>query len=469
MKATLQLAVSQHLTLTPQLQQAIRLLQLSTQDLNQEIQQALESNPMLEISSNDHNITIVKKGDVPALEKIIAADASFHQNYASAPSKRSLHNQGSVNYENFISEERTLQDYLRWQLDLTPMSDTDYTIALTIIDAVNDDGFLTQSPDNILQGLLALNMCIELDEIEAVRHRLMRFDPLGVASLSLSECLLTQLLQLPDDTPARNHAQKILKTDITLLAQHNYRLLMRKYGIKEEELNAAIKLIQTLNPKPGNTIQPSKTEYVTPDVLVSKKDGQWVVRLNHDALPKLSINNHYASMIQRANNSSDNNFLKNNLQEARWFLKSIQSRQDTLLKVARCIIERQHGFLEKGEEAMQPLILNDIAEILGMHESTVSRVTTNKYIHTPRGVYELKYFFSSHLTTRTGGECSSTAIRALLKKLIANENQCKPLSDNKLSQILKEQGINVARRTIAKYREALGIAPSNERKVLPDK
>lgn len=464
MKASLQLNLGQQLTLTPQLQQAIRLLQLSTQDLNQEIQQALEANPMLEVSSNDHDITIVKKTDVIAADKSNAPDTMFHQHYASASYKGG--NSGEFNYEHFIGSEETLHDHLLWQLDLTPMTETDQIIAFSIIESVDDRGFLTQSIENIYKTICNELPEIEFDEFEAVRHRIMRFEPLGVCSENLSECLQVQAMAIDDAVPGKKLAIELLVNDIELLAQHNYRKILKKYKIKEQNLQEALQLIQKLDPKPGHQIVGPKVEYVTPDVIVTKEQGQWVVTLNKDSLPKLSINNHYASMVKRANNSSDNVFLKNNLQEARWFLKSIQSRQETLLKVACMIVEQQQNFLENGEEAMKPLILNDIAEKLDMHESTISRVTTQKYIHTPRGVYELKYFFSSHLSTDAGGECSSTAIRAVIKKLIANENLQKPLSDSRIALILKDRGIKVARRTIAKYREAMGIPPSNERKSL---
>lgn len=464
MKVSLQLNMSQQLTLTPQLQQAIRLLQLSTLDLNQEIQQALESNPMLEVKSKDHDITINNKEASLAQEKSKTPEASFHEHYASANNKPSR--QGDINYEQFIGSEINLQDHLLWQLELTPMTEVDQAMAIAIIEAVNDDGFLTQPVEIIFESVQKLIPDIEFDEFEAVRHRLLRFDPLGACSTSLSECLLIQVAALSDATQYKKLAMDVIAKDIQLLAQHNYRQLQKNYRIKEEELTQILKLIQSLNPRPGHAIQVPKPEYVTPDVLVTKEGEKWVVQLNGDSLPKLSINSYYAGMIQRANTSTDNTFLKNNLQEAKWFLKSIQSRQETLLKVACTIVEMQQHFFENGEESMKPLILNDIAEKLGMHESTISRVTTQKFMHTPRGVFELKYFFSSHLSTQTGGECSSTAIRAVIKKLIANENLKKPLSDSKIALILKDKGINVARRTIAKYREAMGIPPSNERKSL---
>lgn len=463
MKASLQLNLSQQLTLTPQLQQAIRLLQLSTLDLNQEIQQILESNPMLEILDDNHDITVQKKSDVQK-EAQVTTDSNFDDNYAYQTVKK--RSSEDINFENFHSSKLTLHDHLLWQLDLSPMSETDMAIAIAIIDAVNDDGFLTQTSEELLHSIQRNEPNIELDEVEAVRHRIMRFDPIGVASHNLKESLLIQLDELPSDTPHLKKAKIVIDQDLELLGLHNYRQIIKNQQITEGELRYIVELIQSLNPRPGGLIESTNTEYVIPDVIVTKEKNTWRVRLNGDSIPKLSINGQYASLIQRANNSSDNTFLKNNLQEARWFLKSLQSRQDTLLKVATCIVEHQKDFLENGDESMKPLILNDVAKRLDMHESTISRVTTQKFIHTPRGVYELKYFFSSHVSTQTGGECSSTAIRAVIKKLIASENPQKPLSDNKITQILKDQGINVARRTIAKYREAMHIPPSNERKSL---
>lgn len=464
MKASIQLNMGQQLTLTPQLQQAIRLLQLSTQDLNLEIQEALEANPMLEVSSNDHNITLNKKNDVLPDDNHATPEASFHEHYSSSSNRKSTYS--DINYEQFIGSKVNLHDHLLWQLDLTPMTEIDKAIAFSIIESVNDEGFISQTPLELLLSIQTTLPEIELDELEAVRHRLMRFDPLGVCSEDLSECLLTQLSSLPNATSYRKIAMEIVSKDIKLLGQHNYRQLIKKYHINKDELQKVIELIQTLDPTPGSKIESSKPEYISPDVTVKKVNDVWFVKLNRGAVPKLAINGHYASMIQRADNSVDNTFLKNNLQEARWFLKSIQSRQDTLLKVTCMIVEMQQDFLENGDESMKPLILNDIAEKLGMHESTISRVTTQKYIHTPRGVFELKYFFSSHLSTKTGGECSSTAIKAVIKKLIASENLNKPLSDSRIALILKDKGVNVARRTIAKYRESLGISPSNERKML---
>lgn len=461
MKPSLQLNVSQHLALTPQLQQAIRLLQLSTLDLQREIEQAVESNPMLESTppeEKDENRVNTKQNQDEF------ADFQWSQLYSNQ-TKRTNFDDIDFNYENLHSTTTNLHDHLRWQLDLTPMSDIDRVIAESIIDATNDDGFLTQSLEELHASLTSESHPLDLEEIEAVRHRLQLFDPVGCASYNLAETLFVQLCQLAPNIHV-NLAKRIIQNDIELLGQHNYRQLIKNHQTNEASLDKSLQIIQQLNPKPGNLIHQAVTEYIIPDIIVKKIEGTWQVMLNQNTLPRLSINSQYASLIQRADNSADNQFLKNNLQEARWFLKSIQSRQETLLKVARCVVEYQQDFLEHGDEAMKPLILNNVALALDMHESTISRVTTQKYMHTPRGVFELKYFFSSHVATVGGGECSSTAIRAVIKKLIASENRKKPLSDSKIALVIGEQGIQVARRTVAKYREAMGIAPSNERKTI---
>jgi len=300
----------------------------------------------------------------------------------------------------------------------------------------------------------------------AVLHRLQQFEPAGVCTRNLQECLQVQLNQLPPGTPWLEQAKLVIGRHINQLASSDFKQIQRRMRLSEGELRQVLSLIQSLDPNPGQTAVPDEVEYIVPDVFVNKRNGRWVVELNPDIAPKLRINNDYASLIKRADSSADNTFLRDNLQEARWFLKSLQSRNETLMKVASKIVEHQRNFLEYGEEAMKPLVLHDIAELVEMHESTISRVTTNKYMHTPRGIFELKYFFSSHVATTAGGECSSTAIRALIRKLVAAENPRKPLSDSKITQLLEEQGIQVARRTIAKYRDTLFIPPSNERKRL---
>ena len=495
MKPSLELKIGQQLTMTPQLQQAIRLLQLSTLDLQQEIQQALESNPMLEQEElqaantdsatqdalSDAGLTDLNesaKAEKPdetretqddwaeSIPTDLPMDSGWDDVYQAAPSSSSAPAEGiSDDFTARTSSSETLQDHLEWQLNLTPMSDTDRMIAMAIIEGIDDNGYLTVTLDDILEGL-APEQDIEMDEIEMVLNRIQHFDPVGVACRDLRECLLIQLRQLPEATDDVMNAHRIIERYIELLGTRDYVSLMRRTRLKEPQVKAALDIIQSLNPRPGAQLQQSEAEYVIPDVLVRKRKGQWVVDLNPDTSPRLRINDGYASLIRRADSSDDNTYLKNHLQEARWFIKSLQSRNETLLKVASRIVEYQRGFLDYGEEAMKPLVLHDIAEAVDMHESTISRVTTQKFMHTPRGIFELKYFFSSHVSTTSGGECSSTAIRALIKKLVAQENPKKPLSDSKIAVSLEEQGIKVARRTIAKYREALMIPPSNERKRL---
>lgn len=462
MKQSLQLSIGQHITLTPQLQQAIKLLQLSTVDLQQEIQLIVESNPMLEIIPHEDKEDAPMENQLPRDE---FNDIQWSQLY-NLNNKSTHFDEFDYNFDNLYCTTSNLQDHLHWQLALSPMSDIDRVIATAIIDATNDDGFLTLSAQDLHHSLHSDEYPIEFAEIEAVRHKIQLFDPVGCASEHLAETLLIQLSQLSLAPKLMTVVKKIISEDMVLLAQHNYKMLMKNHQLNEKNIDEILQIIQRLNPKPGNVINQDIAEYIIPDVTVKKVNDEWKVLLNHSTLPQLSINNQYAALIQRADNSNDNQFLKNNLQEARWFLKSIQSRQETLLKVATCIIDYQKGFLEFGDEAMKPLVLNDVATALDLHESTVSRVTTQKFMHTPRGVFELKYFFSSHVNTDNGGECSSTAIRAVIKKLISAENREKPLSDNKIADLIAEQGIQVARRTVAKYREALGIAPSNERKIL---
>lgn len=503
MKQALHLKIGQQLTMTPQLQQAIRLLQLSTLDLQQEIQEALESNPMLDVSEDDNasetatneqdnNLETHQSAAVDDLEnkpsaeqdfddspsaednwnesipEELSTDSNWEDTYQS--SSPTLSKEDLDSFESNDTAEETLQDHLHWQLNLTPMSDLDRLIATNIIDGINPDGYLTVTLEEIHEHFLEQdsedNEEVELDEIEAVLHRIQQFDPAGIACRDLSECLAIQLRQLPPDTPWRVEAIKVVNQYIKLLGTHDYRQLMRKTRLKEPQLQQVIQLIQSLNPKPGASISQTAAEYVIPDVIVTKQRGVWTVNLNPEVSPKLRINSGYAGLVKRADNSSDNTYLKNHLQEARWFIKSLQSRNETLLKVSNEIVKRQSGFLDHGEEGMKPMVLHDIAEAVEMHESTISRVTTQKFMHTPRGIFELKYFFSSHVSTATGGAASSTAIRALIKKMVAAENTAKPLSDNKIAQFLDEQGFKVARRTIAKYREAMGIPPSNERKRL---
>uniref|UniRef100_UPI002B492FCD RNA polymerase factor sigma-54 n=1 Tax=Aeromonas hydrophila TaxID=644 RepID=UPI002B492FCD len=359
-----------------------------------------------------------------------------------------------------------LQDYLLWQMRLTPFSDVDAAIALAIIDAIDESGYLTVSLEDIQTAVSSEDVEVELDEVEAVLKRVQHFDPVGIAARSVQECLLIQLGQYSPDLPWLNEAKEVILEHMDLLGNRDYRTLARKTRLKESDLKEVLDLIQQLEPRPGNGVIQSESQYVIPDVSVVKKGNKWVVELNPDSAPRIRVNETYAAMARQARTSQDTQFIRSHLQEAKWFIKSLESRNDTLLKVASCIVEQQQGFFEYGEEAMKPMVLNDIAEAVEMHESTISRVTTQKYMHTPRGIFELKFFFSSHVNTEGGGECSSTAIRALIKKLVTAENPAKPLSDSKIADLLAEQGIMVARRTIAKYRESLLIPPSNQRKRL---
>ncbi len=507
MKPSLQLKLGQQLAMTPQLQQAIRLLQLSTLDLQQEIQEALESNPLLDVDEGqDENVgeqgadttpesnqteTDTSSADISAestasdnepstdmtaepvtpdssevIEKSeigddLEIDASWDDVYSANTGNTGI----ALDDDMPIYQGETtqsLQDYLLWQLDLTPFSETDRTIATAIVDAVDNYGYLTLSSEEILESVD--NEEVELDEVEAVLKRIQQFDPLGVASRNLQECLLLQLATFPENTPWLSEAKMILENYIDQLGNRDYKQITKESKLKEAELREVMLLIQQLDPRPGSSITPDETEYVIPDVSVFKDRGKWVVAINPDSVPRLRVNQHYASLGK--GNSADSQFIRTNLQEAKWLIKSLESRNETLLKVARCIVEHQQDFFEYGEEAMKPMVLNDIALAVDMHESTISRVTTQKFMHTPRGIFELKYFFSSHVSTDNGGECSSTAIRALIKKLVAAENTAKPLSDSKIAALLADQGIQVARRTIAKYRESLGIAPSSQRKRL---
>jgi RNA polymerase sigma-54 factor len=514
MKQSLQLRIGQSLTMTPQLQQAIKLLQLSSLELHLEVQQALDSNMMLELAEDgdemresidavnehderstataefevaqreeyeasgtaelDHGAVEVLEpsataevGETHDIPEDLAVDSVWEDLYDAAAPAGSPPPGEDGDFEVQRSAQPTLQEHLRWQLNLMPLSAIDQAIAAAIVDGVTSDGYLGQPLEDIQQAVSAeLGASIELADVEVALRLVQSLDPLGVAARDLRECLLLQLSQAPAATPCLSEAIALVSEHLKLLGAKDYNQLMRRLKLSREQLQAVVALIQSLNPRPGAHLTPPEVEYVVADVYVRRSRGTWQVELNPDAVPSLRINKRYASMIRRADNSNDNNSLRTHLQEARWFIKSLQSRSETLLKVATAIVERQRDFLEQGEEAMKPLVLHDIAEVLGLHESTISRVTTRKYMHTPRGIFELKYFFSSHVGTSAGGEASSTAIRAHIRKLIAAEEGRKPLSDNQLADLLEAQGYNVARRTVAKYREAMNIPPSNERKRL---
>jgi RNA polymerase sigma-54 factor len=479
MKHSLNLKLGQHLSMTPQLQQAIRLLQMSTLDLQQEIQQALETNMMLEVDEEDTSFqslevvaekktenadTQTSEGSQTDIPDDLPIDSSWDDVYEEDFEASSSPSNDTIEFETQRGNVSTLLDHLTWQLELTPFSERDHDIALSIIDSINDEGYLLSGIEDIFQGLQDQIDDLELDEVVAVLHRVQNFDPSGIAACDLQDCLRIQLSQLPEHTPYRKEALVVVTSHLELLANHNRAALMRELGVPSEHLDKIVALIRTLDPKPGLQIQQSESEYVIPDVYVSKRNNTWHVNLNPEVAPKLRINSEYSALIRKSDDSKDNQCMKEHYQEAKWFIKSLQGRNDTLLRVARSIVARQTEFLEHGPIAMKPMVLKVIAEELELHESTISRVTTQKYMHTPNGIVEFKYFFSSHVSTEEGGECSSTAIRAFIKELVVNENPAKPLSDSKIADLLNEKGINVARRTIAKYREAMFIASSSERK-----
>lgn len=492
MKQSIQLKLGQSLTMTPQLQQAIRLLQLSALELSVEVQDALDSNMMLELDEDsggddelagagsasgdsdadgDDNLGEVDVAQAVAddIPEDLPVDSDWDEIYdAPGPAGTTAAPSGTqMEFDSVRSADENLRDHLMWQLNLMPMTDSDRAIAFTIIDMLNDDGYLDASLEDICETVNGTDeIQIETDEVAAVLKQVQGLDPTGVAARDLGECLVLQLRQLDPATPWLEAALEVCTQHLDVLGSRDFNLVMRRLKVSQEELRKILDLIQTLNPRPGAAYNEKPPEYVIPDVYVRKEKNRWKVELNSDALPQIRVNPYYAGMIKRADNSPDNSSLKSHLQEAKWFIKSLQSRSETLLKVATAIVERQQAFLEHGDEAMKPLVLHDIAEALEMHESTISRVTTHKYMHSPRGIYELKYFFSSHVGTTLGGEASSTAIRAVIRKLISAENTQKPLSDSKIASLLSDQGVKVARRTVAKYREAMQIPPSNERKQL---
>ncbi|WP_457668389.1 RNA polymerase factor sigma-54 [Thiolapillus sp.] len=483
MKASIQLRLGQNLTMTPQLQQAIKLLQLSTLELKQEIQEALESNLMLEVEEERSEEPAVSEEKPPeAAAEAGTEDLEIHNSTETIPEELPVDANWEDQYDipvtrtqassseeqtDYLAREshtETLQDYLHWQLNLTPFSEEDRAIATAIIDGISPDGYLHAPLEEIIADMEDEE--VGMEEVLTVLHRIQHFDPPGIAARDPQECLLLQLEQLPADDPIKHKAEKLLRDHFDLLTSGNEPRIRKLLRLNAEQVQAVFGLIRSLNPHPGSSISPTNTRYVEPDVFVEKKNGRWLVSLNPQAMPRLRVNPEYAALVKRADNSTDNTTLKDHLQEARWFLKSLQGRNQTLLKVATRIVEVQQAFFDQGEEAMKPLILKDVAEAVEMHESTISRITTGKYMHTPRGVLEFKYFFSSHVSTDSGDQASATAIRACIRKIILAENPKKPLSDNKIATMLSEDGFKVARRTVAKYREAMAIPPSNERKRL---
>jgi RNA polymerase sigma-54 factor len=482
MKHTLQLKLSQHLTLTPQLQQSIRLLQLSTLELNQELERFLQENPLLErddevgeetaplpsgkIDTITHNgPTASEPAEETSPEDMPSAADMVEGAWLEDAGSYSARDESDENeYPQLAAVAPTLREHLNWQLNLTKLPDRDKRLVSLLIDALDEDGCLTQ-PLEELAALLPEELSVSPEELQTALQHLQKLEPAGVGARNLGECLALQLKALPEDTPFRAEALIIVTQYLDSLAARDFIKLKKLLHCDDLTLRQAQQLITSLNPRPGADFAALETRYIVPDVVVKKVKGVWVASLNAEAMPKLRVNRMYADILHRNRDASFQK-LASQLQEAKWLIKNVQQRFDTILRVSQAIVDRQRHFFEHGEVAMRPLVLREIAEALDLHESTVSRVTTQKYMLTPRGTYELKYFFGSHVTTETGGACSATAIRALIKQLVAAENPKKPLSDNQISEILGQQGIVVARRTIAKYREALQIPPVSLRKSL---
>lgn len=493
MKQSIQLRLGQHLAMTPQLQQAIKLLQLSTLELQKEIQEALDTNLMLEEGdeadrfnapgNSETRSAPIEETERTRDETDRRVDREIQAESSEMPDELPVDTQWGDVYDSYLpvaahggdegmdfdplaqqSRPQTLHDHLAWQLNLSRLDERDFMIAQAIVDAIDADGYLRCDIDDLL--LTIDRPEIGADDVQTLLHRVQALDPPGVGARDPRECLLIQLRQMPPETRWRKLALAICRDGFESLPRKDVATLARLLNAPESEIVSAIELIRGLNPRPGSLIETASPEYVVPDLFVRKLEGRWLVELNPDAMPKLRVNADYVRLIRRSDQSADSTTLKSHLQEARWFIKSLVSRNETVLRVGSKIVEMQQSFFEQGDEGMRPMILRDIAEALELHESTVSRVTTQKYMHTPRGTFEFKYFFSSHVNTASGGECSSTAIRALIRKLIALESARKPLSDEKIAKELASQGIKVARRTVAKYREAMAIPPSNERKRL---
>ena len=481
MKQSLQLKFSQHLALTPQLQQSIRLLQLSTQELNQELETILQANPLLERADRNED------GSEPETAEAFVPGAP-QETSPPAPEEKPLQEDfgggadeyfdkggnrweegGSGDDDNDYTFQEaaapTLREHLMEQLSLMPLSERDQKIVLLLVDAINDDGYLEQSLEE-LAALLTEESEIDILELQTALKLVQHLDPPGVGARNLAECLCLQLQALPPDTAHLATARTLAEHHLPLLAARDYAKLKKLLHCDDAALRAAQQMITQLNPRPGSKFTHIASEhYIQHEIVVKKIKGIWIASLNDEVVPKLRINQLYAGILKR-NRDSSSQYLMSQMQEAKWMIKNIQQRFSTILRVSQAIVDRQRNFFEHGEVAMRPLVLREIADELGLHESTVSRVTTRKYMLTPRGVYELKYFFGSHVATESGGACSATAIRALIKQMVSEENSKKPLSDNQITDILSKQGIVVARRTIAKYRESLQIPAANQRKTL---
>jgi RNA polymerase sigma-54 factor len=482
LKPSLQLRIGQQLTMTPQLQQAIRLLQLPSLDLQAHVRETLETNVMLEAEDEAVDVApdIVRERDEVPLRidekyaeldgistppdqretpEVEIADEAWGE-HTSGPSDRVYSGDDDRSSDFSDQHGQTLQEQLIEQLELAKLSAIDIAIARVITDAITDDGYLNDALEDIRLSLLP-EIEASAADVERVLGIVQSLEPAGVGARTLGECIALQLRQLDPETPARDIAIRVALEHLDLVAGQQLVLLRRQLRCSEGDLEMALALVRSCHPRPGAAVNPAQAEYVIPDVFVRRTDHGWVVEINQATVPRVRVNQSYANLISRA---PDHAMLRTQLQEARWLMRSLEIRNETLIKVARCIVQRQTSFFELGEEAMVPLILKDVAEAVEMHESTISRVTTAKYMHTPRGVFEFRYFFSSHVAAADGTEMSSTAIRAKIRKLVSQENPENPLSDSKLAEILSQEGIPVARRTVAKYREGMQIAPSNERK-----
>jgi RNA polymerase sigma-54 factor len=472
LKPSLQLKLSQQLTMTPQLQQAIRLLQLPVMELQTQIQTALDENVMLEVEEPETSAedgqtdSAASESDDPEdfsdvePEVAVAAEADWEDTQKTGPSEAPKSADPRTTVEYADRSEETLRDHLLWQLELENLDARTTAIGQAIIDAINDDGYLTDDAETI-RATLAPDVLVSIEDIEQVLVKLVQqFDPVGVGARSVSECVQLQLKQLAPDTAGLELAKRIAAEHLPLVAEHQYGVLKRLLRASDSDIDAAVSLVRACQPRPGANVFTAPPEYVVPDVFVRRHEGQWVVELNNSMSPQLRVNQLYAGSLGRG---EEYDALKAQLQEARWLIRSLEIRNETLLKVALTIVQRQTEFLEQGEEYMRPMVLRDVAEAIEMHESTVSRVTTNKYMHTPRGVFEFRYFFSSHVAGDAGDQ-SSTAVRAKIRKLVSAEDPEKPLSDSQIAQMLSEGGVTVARRTVAKYREAMKIPSSSDRK-----
>lgn len=462
----LQLRLAQKLALAPQLQQAIKLLQLNRIELREYIQEVLDSNPILEReegeSESAESETSSSESETPVEEPAVdwEMETLGNEQWTETPSYEGFSGEAQI----VDSSDGGLLDHLLWQINLSHFSDIDTAIAQAIIYGLSDEGFLQETIAEI-RASLAPELLVSEDEVLAVLHRIQRMEPVGVATRDTAECIRVQLSALPSDTASRDLALRIARDYLDLLARHDFDELRKRTGASEESLTAALDLIQSLDPRPGSRFDNRRDEYLVPDVYVTRVDDEWRVTLNPENEPGLKLNTYYIDLLRKSG-GKDVDYLRGRLQEARWLMSSLELRNRTLLRVSQCIVEAQQEFMEHGEMSMKPLILKNISESIEVHESTVSRATTRKYMLTPRGLFELKYFFSSYVRTDRGGTVSATAVKARLQILLENEPAEKPLSDQDLSELLKQTGILVARRTVAKYRESLGIGSSSERRRL---